>query len=262
MLILIQPQAIQQQLINAAQRPGAPGIVQSQGVPRIGGQVNISQQQRIGTPSMPVGNPRLSPQQLLQVQQARAAAAQQQTQQQVQAQGSGQPQAQNPNINGSLPNGSHLPAYINRDTASSPAHVSPPHASATPANIVASPRPPSAQAHPSLQAAQVPGNNVPRLGTNNYYGLTGIQGIPGIQNLHNLTHEQIHNVLRIQLQVSQHNTFRHEYILTSYLSRHNSNNRGKRKCHQTPSHSNHRVRLRVTCCACIYYLAIQPSLLL
>lgn len=133
---------------------------------------------------MPVGNPRLSPQQMMQAQQARA--AQQQTQQ-VQAQGPIQNQAQNLNINGNLPNGSHLSAYVNRDTASSPAHVSPPHAAAL-SNAVASPRPPSAQAHALLQGTQPPGT---RQGANAYYGL------PAIQNIRDFTQEQIHAALRI-----------------------------------------------------------------
>lgn len=123
----------------------------------------------------------------MQAQQARA--AQQQTQQ-VQPQGPIQNQAQNLNINGNLPNGSHLSAYVNRDTAPSSAHVSPPHAAAL-SNAVASPRPPSAQAHTLLQATQPPGNGIPRQGANAYYGL------PAIQNIRDFTQEQIHAALRI-----------------------------------------------------------------
>jgi chromatin modification-related protein VID21 len=168
--------------------------------------VNISQQQRIGTP-MSAAN-RISPQQMHQVQQARAAqqqAAQQQAQVQAHAQALAQAQAlaaqaQNalPNLNG---NGSamgnpHLsPQYAPRDATSSPAHASPPHSSATPSNAANSPGPPTAL----LQTPQVPGNAVPRqsiqsinMGGQQYY------------NVGSFTQEQIH-VLRAQMMQVCHN---------------------------------------------------------
>lgn len=114
-----QPQP--QQSATTVQRP----------IAAIRNQVNISQQQRIGTPSMP-GVSRSSPQQLLPVQ-ARGATQ--------------QPPAVTHNSNNNIAfginfgpsNGQLSPPYISRDVASSPAgngvQLS-----------VSSPRPPSAQA--------------------------------------------------------------------------------------------------------------------
>jgi chromatin modification-related protein VID21 len=165
--------------MTTAQRTNG-GIAQAQGVPQIRNQVNISQQQRTGTPS--IGNARLSPQQFLQAQQQaqqlRAAQQAQQTQN----------QGQN-NVNGNGPtniNNAHLATP--RDIASSPAHVSPPHGPGVMSNAVNSPRPPSAQPHPLLQV-QVPGNTASRpIGS--YYPLAGMP-------------EQLQNALRLQMQVSR-----------------------------------------------------------
>lgn len=181
----------QQPPAGTAQRLPVTGIPPAQGVPQIRSQVNISQQQRIATPSMPAGAPRLSPQQLMHVH-ARAAQQQQQTQQaQVHAQALAQAQSQAQN-NGIITNGNlqasnpHLsPPYTSRDNTSSPAHVSPPHNPAVLA-AVNSPRPPSAQAHPLLQAAQVAGNS----SRGSFY----LPNVPGY------TTEQIHTALRMQHQ--------------------------------------------------------------
>jgi chromatin modification-related protein VID21 len=172
--------------MTVAQRANG-GIPQTQVVPQIRSQVNISQQQRIGTPSMPVGNARVSPQQFLQAQQQ----AQQLRTAQQQAQQT-QNQAQN-NVSGTGPgptNNAHLSTpHGTRDITSSPAHVSPPHGSTVMSNVVNSPRPPSAQAQALLQV-QVPANAAARPVTMaNYY-------------LSNMSTEQIQTALRLQMQVS------------------------------------------------------------
>jgi chromatin modification-related protein VID21 len=167
--------------MTAAQRTNG-GVPQTQAVAQIRSQVNISQQQRTGTPSMPVGNARLSPQQFLQAQQqAQLRTAQQQAQQT-------QNQTQN-NMGSNGPiNGAHLSTpHGTRDITSSPAHVSPPHSSAVMSNVVNSPRPPSAQSHALLQV-QIPGNAAPRNNMGSYYLST--------------MSEQLQTALRLQMQVS------------------------------------------------------------
>jgi len=172
-----QQQVAQQQL--AAQRTNG-GIPQTQVVPQIRSQVNISQQQRTGTPSMPVGNARVSPQQFLHAQQAQQLRTAQQQAQQT-------PNQAQSNVSGTGPgpagNGHLSPPHGTRDTTSSPAHVSPPHVSTVMSN---SPRPPSAQAHALLQV-QVPGNTAPRTNMTNYY-------------LSNMSTEQLQAALRLQMQ--------------------------------------------------------------
>lgn len=176
-----QPQPQPQQSGNGTSRPTtqpsqpASQIRAQSTVP----QVNISQQQRMPTPMSSAAAPRMSPQQILQVQAAQARAnaitavsqsqvqvhAQLQAQPQVQVQVQGTPQA----ALSSLP-GSHLsPPYHSRAATSSPSigvaqQASPPLTAVTPSNagIAASPRPPSAQPQPPMSSPQVPGNTMPR----------------------------------------------------------------------------------------------------
>ncbi|RDB21560.1 Chromatin modification-related protein EAF1 [Hypsizygus marmoreus] len=190
-----QPSQAQQQPGNAVPRPPGQAISPAQGIPQLR-QVNISQQQRIsGTPAIPSGNNRMSPQQaqLLQVQ-ARVTQQQQIQHAQVHAQALAQAQTQVQNavaVNGNIPsNTAHQsPSYTSRDATSSPAHLSPPHNVSVP-STVNSPRPPSAQAHHLLQASQVPGNAGTRGG---YY----------MPNLPGLNTEQLHAALRLQHQQHQ-----------------------------------------------------------
>ena len=120
---MIQQQHPQQQQPNGIGRPSGTGLLAPQSVLQIRSQVNISQQQRLPN-NMGPGNPRLSPQQMLQAQAAQAAQAR--AIQVAAAQAQAQAQAvQNAaaTLNGMGPsmNNSHLsPPYNNRATTSSP----------------------------------------------------------------------------------------------------------------------------------------------
>jgi chromatin modification-related protein VID21 len=185
-------------------------------------QVNISQQQRTGTPMVAASNTRLSPQQLLQ---AQARAAQQQMQQQQLSQALAQAQQnavaggnatagpststqQQPTTNGiPVANNTHLSPnhYISRDATSSPAHSqsSPPRNMGTPSNAI-SPRPPSAQAitqqaHNVNVQAQIQmalQNGTAGSVANHYYVANQKLQVPGY------TQEQVQAAVRAQLMVS------------------------------------------------------------
>ncbi|KIY43620.1 hypothetical protein FISHEDRAFT_78465 [Fistulina hepatica ATCC 64428] len=198
-----QPPAAQQVAAGAGR-----GAVNGQPQQMRGSIANISQQQRAPVANIPAGA-RVSPQQMLQAQQAQAQARAAQMQQNVyqiaqaqaaQAQAQAHAQAQN----GVVQHGSHLsPHYVStsRDATSSPAtHLSPPQQSATPVNTSTSPRPPSAQAQMQLsppqqtnviQAAQVANSSAPH-GT--YY-------IPNV-NVYQPT-DAIQSAIRMQL-MQQH----------------------------------------------------------
>ena len=174
---------LQQQIaVNAGQRPNGTGIPQAQNVPQIRSQVNISQQQRTGTPSIPIGNTRVSPQQFIQAQQAQQIRAVQQQGQQPSS------QAQSNVVGNSSASSAHLSPHGGRDITSSSAHVSPPHGLAVISNATNSPRPTSAQAHPLLQVPQVPGNTTARSGNYYFSAMTAA--------------EQMQSALRLQVQVS------------------------------------------------------------
>ncbi|KXN85496.1 Chromatin modification-related protein EAF1 [Leucoagaricus sp. SymC.cos] len=148
-----------------------------------------------------LGAPRLTPQQLLQLQQQVRPGSQPAQAGQVAAhQLAQQGQILVPSLNGSSAalNGAHLTAsFVNRDSTSSPAHVSPPRKSATPTSV-SSPRITADQAqHGQVQIgvpnAQVAGNLLSRPASNmSYYS-----AIPG------LTPEQL-NVLRFMLMFMLH----------------------------------------------------------
>jgi chromatin modification-related protein VID21 len=178
--------------------------------------VNIA---RISTP-INTGNARLSPQQLLQMQQRAVAAAQQQQTQamsqaqaqhaqaqvQVQSQTQGQGQAMNivssANVKVAPNNGPHIsPVFANRDASSSPAHLSPPHTSvAAGGNVHNSPRLTAGQmpnqTNVLQQAAQMAGS-VPRPPSNLSGPFYLPNTMPGA-----FTQEQLQNALRLQMMVS------------------------------------------------------------
>lgn len=150
------------------------------------------------------GAARMSPQQILQVQAAQARAAQSQAhaqfQAQAQAQAHGTPQ---PIVNG-LPAGAHLsPPYQSRAATSSPGvsvtqQASPPRNVVTPSNAgisATSPRPPSAQAQPQqpMQAAQIPGNAMPRPA-----GSIPAHYFPVVPTGPHFTQEQMDQAMRLQ----------------------------------------------------------------
>lgn len=213
-----------QTLPAAAQAvPRAPGVpIQPQAVPQLRNQqVNISQQQRLAAPLI-AATSRLSPQQTQQLLQARAAQQLQgqplsqqqaailiaQAQQQAHAAAAAQAaqtQGQAATGQNAVGSGNGLTSYVSRDATSSPhAHTSPPRSTATPSNVLNSPRPPSAQAQHTpqmgqaqLQAvqqavqAQLQNNGMPRGAMGHYY----------MPNVAGYTQDQI-NVLRLQALVS------------------------------------------------------------
>lgn len=154
--------------------------------------------------------PRMSPQQILQVQAAQARAnaitavtqsqvqvhAQLQAQAQVQVQVQGTPQ---PALS-SLPAGAHLsPPYHSRAATSSPGigvpqQGSPPLTAVTPSNagIAVSPRPPSAQPQPPISSPPVPGNTMSR-------STSGIAAhyLPVVPPGTHFTQEQMDQALRL-----------------------------------------------------------------
>ncbi|KLO14690.1 hypothetical protein SCHPADRAFT_850679 [Schizopora paradoxa] len=208
----------QQKLLNdparaQASTPAAPAPAQ-QSVPQIrSNQVNISQQQqqaKLAGQAGPV--PPMSPQALIQYQQARLAAVQAQAQAQAQqAQQQQQTQLQGQAANASAVNGvvAQATPFANRGGgASSPQsqHSSPPRSSATPVNAANFPRPTSAQ-RPSLPGGQalpmaggqvsVPGNPIARHSNANmaaYFANGGNQ----------LTPEQMTQMYRYQQLQQQH----------------------------------------------------------
>lgn len=119
----------------------------AQNVPQIRStQVNISQQQQRMPAPMAPGQP-LSPQMMIQAQQAQARvmAQAQAHQAHAQAQAQVQAQSQGTNVGANVP--PHMSPHTNRGATSSPAvqQASPPRLNPTPNNDTNSPRPPSAQ---------------------------------------------------------------------------------------------------------------------
>ena len=179
----------QQQQANGAGRSPGTGIP-AQGVPQIRNQVNISQQQRIPT-NMAPGSARLSPQQMLVVQQQARM---------MQAAAQAQAQAQAVGAIGNMGNTHLSPPHNNRAHTSSPVpHGSPPHGSATLVNTGGTPRPPSTQPH-MAPSPQVPVNALPRQSGNmgNYFQVASnmqpsAQTMQNMQNMSgsNFTPEQM-----------------------------------------------------------------------
>lgn len=151
---LLQQQQQQLQQQNAAARQNAGPAQQPQNVPQIRGQVNISQQQRTGTP-LAAATARMLPQQVYQAQAQAAQVAQ------ARALAAAQAALASAPINGAVPNGvSHLsPPYVARAASGSPAMQ---QASAIQVANSNSPRPPSAQAAAPAPAAAVqrPAQNI------------------------------------------------------------------------------------------------------
>ena len=157
----------QQQANGAGRSPGA-GIP-PQGVPQIRNQVNISQQQRIPT-NMAPGSARLSPQQMLVVQQQARM---------MQAAAQAQAQAQAVGTIGNMGNTHLSPPHNNRAHTSSPVpHGSPPHGSATLVNTGGTPRPPSTQPHMG------PSPQVPVNGLHYFQVASNMQ--PSVQTMQNM----------------------------------------------------------------------------
>lgn len=184
------------QVANIAQR-SQNTLLANQSLGNFRGQVNVS---RINSPNVAAGA-RLTTQQILQLQQAQQQARPgsqpaQSSQAAVHQMGQqGQILVPSLNGNGTALNGAHLAAsFVNRDSTSSPAHVSPPRKSATPTNVN-SPRMATDQMqHGQVQMSLVPntqvaGNAMARpTSTLNYYNIPG------------LTQEQFH-AIRLQLMV-------------------------------------------------------------
>jgi len=131
---------------------------------------------------MTAGGARLSPQQMLAVQQARM------VQQAVQA------QAQAVNTMNGIPSNmgnTHLsPPHSNRAHTSSPVHGSPPHGSATLVNAGGTPRPPSTQPHMG-PPPQVPANALPRQSGNmGHYFQVASNMQPSAQTIQNMQNLQ------------------------------------------------------------------------
>lgn len=176
---------LQQQQANGVGRPPGAGVP-PQGVPQIRNQVNISQQQRLPT-NMAAGGARLSPQQMLAVQQ-------QQTRMMQQAAAQVQAQAQAVNSMNGIPSNmanTHLsPPHSNRAHTSSPVHGSPPHGSATLVNAGGTPRPPSTQPHMG-PPPQVPANALPRQSGNmGHYFQVASNMQPSAQTIQNMQNLQ------------------------------------------------------------------------
>ncbi|KAF9453258.1 hypothetical protein P691DRAFT_771618 [Macrolepiota fuliginosa MF-IS2] len=186
----------QAQVANIAQR-SQNALLANQALGNIRGQVNIS---RINSPSVAAGAPRLTPQQLLQFQQAQQVRPGSQPTQPGQV--AAHPLAQQAQIivpslngNGTALNGAHLTApFVNRDSTSSPAHVSPPRKSATPTNVN-SPRITTEQVqHGQVQMGMLPNTQVA--------GSVMARATPSYYNIPGLTQEQL-SVLRMQLMQQQ-----------------------------------------------------------
>lgn len=155
------------------------------------GQINIS---RINSPNIAAGVQRLTTQQILQLQQARSGSQPAQVSQGAHQLGQqGHIIMPSLNGNGTTLNSAHLTtSFVNRDSTSSPAHLSPPRKSATPTNIN-SPRITTDQVqHGQVQIGLVPSNQ----GTGNTIARpqTNLSYIPG------LTHEHL-SAIRLQLMV-------------------------------------------------------------
>jgi len=201
------------QVANITQRsPNT--LLTNQALGNFRGQVNIS---RINSPNVAPGAPRLTAQQILQLQQqVRPGSQPRQAGQIVGHQPGQQGQMLVPSLNGNSSglNGTLTASFISRDSTSSPsANVTPPRKSATPTNVN-SPRITVDQSQPgqSQMGVQVAGNVLTRPTTNlNYYG--AISG---------LTPEQL-NVLRFMVNCPYHASL---LVLTSdnYSSSSNSNN--------------------------------------
>ncbi|PFH50697.1 hypothetical protein AMATHDRAFT_60687 [Amanita thiersii Skay4041] len=200
------PQQQQQQASSTAiARPPSIGIPTTpQNVPQIRSQqVNISQQQRLAA-ALANASARLSPSQLqVHAQQTRAMGqASHHAQVQALAQNFAQQlpsQVQNANqtATGVSISPPHMStAFVNRDAASSPGHLSPPHNTVISTNATGSPRPASAQAHAQSALLQHVAGTAGLTRTasmgGGYYQAAGLQGF---------TAEQLG---RLQMMTSQH----------------------------------------------------------
>jgi hypothetical protein len=178
--------------------------------------VNIS---RTNSLNVAAGAPRLTPQQLQILQQQVRPGSQPSQASQVAAHQlgqSGQILVPSLNGNGNTLNGTHLTAsFVNRDSTSSPAHVSPPRKSATPTNVNSPRVTPDQTQLGQVQIGVAPntGNMIPRPAqAMNYYS-----SIPG------LTPEQQLNVLRFM--VGYFPSTSHHIHLIRYSNNTNSSNR-------------------------------------
>lgn len=189
-----QPVQAQAQAVSVAQ-PAAQQVPQSAQV------ANIAQRsQNTLLANQALGAPRLTPQQILQLQQQVRPGSQPTQSNQVAGHPLGQQgQILVPSLNGNSNalNGAHLTAsFVSRDSTSSPAHVSPPRKSATPTNInsprITADQTQHGQVQMGISGAQVAGSVLARPPANlNYYNtITG------------LTPEQL-NVLRYMHQHHQ-----------------------------------------------------------
>jgi len=212
------------QVTNIAQRsPNT--LLTNQALGNFRGQVNIS---RINSPNVAPGAPRLTAQQILQLQQQVRPGSQPRQAGQIAGHQVGQQgQMLVPSLNGNSNglNGTLTASFISRDSTSSPsANVTPPRKSATPTSVN-SPRitVDQSQSGQSQMGVQVAGNVLARPTTNlNYYG--AISG---------LTPEQL-NVLRFMVNYPSHVSL---LVLTSgnYSSSSNNNrthNRMVRASHE------------------------------
>jgi len=220
------------QVTNIAQRsPNT--LLTNQALGNFRGQVNIS---RINSPNVAPGAPRLTAQQILQLQQQVRPGSQPRQAGQIAGHQVGQQgQMLVPSLNGNSSglNGTLTASFISRDSTSSPsANVTPPRKSATPTNVN-SPRITVDQGQPgqNQMGVQVAGNVLARPTTNlNYYG--AISG---------LTPEQL-NVLRFMVNYLSHVS---DFVLTfsnySSNSNNNNNNNNNNRIHNRMVRASHEL---------------------